>query len=38
MKKDKDNYRKMKRYGKLLLKARLELDIVNGRSFCVLKI
>ena len=37
MKKDKVNYRKMKRYGKLLLKARLELDCSKWRKFLCFK-
>ena len=37
MKKDKDNYRKMKRYGKLLLKARLELDCSKWKKFLCFK-
>ena len=37
MKKDKANYRKIKRYGKLLLKARLELDCSKWRKFLCFK-
>ena len=37
MKKDKENYRKMKRYWRLLLRARLELDCSHWKKFICFK-